>query len=63
MNLKGELPPPNSEFKEQVQEIFDKKGIVWVTNTGAESLQDLKEHVDLVMDTTMEYKGGANSRG
>lgn len=34
-----------------------------MTNTGAESLQELKGHVDLVMDTTMEYKGGANSRG
>ena len=31
-------------------------------NTGVDSLQDLKDHIDIIMEDTMDYKGGANSR-
>jgi hypothetical protein len=34
----GKLPPCDEAFKKGVQEVFDRKGIVWVKNTGVESL-------------------------
>lgn len=61
-DCKGKLPPADDDFKRQVHEVFERKGIVWVKNTGAESLTELQEYVDLVIEEKRDYKGGANSR-
>lgn len=58
----GKLPPANQEFKEKVNKVFDRKGVVWVQNTGAESLTELQDYVDLAIGDQKEYKGGANAR-
>ena len=63
LDCKGKLPAADQEFKNRVHEVFERKGIVWVQNTGAESLTELQEYVDLVIEEKKQYKGGANSRG
>ena len=43
--------------------MYERKGIVHISNTGAQTLGDLKPYIDVIMEDTMQYKGGANSRG
>lgn len=62
LDCKGKLPAADDDFKAKVKEVFDRKGIVWVQNTGADSLTQLQDHVDLVLEEKRDYKGGANAR-
>jgi hypothetical protein len=59
----GSLPGADESFKQAVSEVYERKGIVHISNTGAQSLGDLKPYIDICMEDTMAYEGGANSRG
>lgn len=55
-------PVVRDEVECRMKETFNKVGLVHVINTGLKKLNDLRSVASCVVQNTMEYKGGANSR-
>ena len=53
---------PNSELATRMRATFDDVGLVHLANTGRTELSDMRALAQLVVDTGMEYQGGANPR-
>jgi hypothetical protein len=51
-----------SELDERMNALFDKVGLVYLTNTGLINLADMRRAARLVMHTEMQYEAGANPR-
>jgi hypothetical protein len=47
----------------RMREIYDRFGLVHLTNTGLTDLGDMRAAAKLVIDAEMRYDGGANPRG
>lgn len=46
----------------EAKNIFNKYGLLHITNTGMTNLKDMKSIVDLFIEESMNYDGGANNR-
>lgn len=54
---------PDSELAFRMRETFDAIGLVRLVNTGLDSLESMRRFAKLVVDSEMDYTGGANPRG
>jgi len=52
----------DSELALRMRATFDRVGLVHLTNTGLTDLVDMRAAAKLVIDSEMEYEGGANPR-
>ena len=50
-------------LRQQMEELFAKEQIVYLTNTGATKMADLRKYIDFLMhEETSDYVGGGNNR-
>ncbi|WP_040494539.1 TauD/TfdA family dioxygenase [Ilumatobacter nonamiensis] len=52
----------DSALARRMQEMFDRVGLVHLTNTGLTDLADMRTAAKFVIDQEMRYEGGANPR-
>lgn len=55
-------PSPDAEIKDRMEEMYDKMGVVRLTNTGLTEVDHMKNYAQVVVKEPMEYEGGANPR-
>jgi len=54
---------PNSWLGQEIQEKYNRVGLIHVQNTGLTDMKDQRELARIVMGNETEYEGGANPRG
>lgn len=52
----------NLDLIDEMHEIFDAHGLVYLTNTGLTSLQDMRSWATVILANEIVYTGGANPR-
>jgi len=52
----------DSELGRRMREVYDRVGLVHLTNTGLTDLVDMRSAAKLIIDAEMPYDGGANPR-
>lgn len=55
-------PSADSDLARRMRHTFDRVGLVHLVNTGLTDLGDMRAVAKLVIDSEMEYEGGANPR-
>ncbi len=60
--MKASELTPNSDLAVRMRETYDRVGLVHLTNTGLTELVDMRAAAKLIIDTEMNYDGGANPR-
>ena len=63
MDLDKTVPGAGSELAQQMNDLFDRVGLVYLVNTGLTDVQAMRDVAKLVVDREMRYHGGANPRG
>ncbi|MGI9601200.1 MAG: TauD/TfdA family dioxygenase [Acidimicrobiales bacterium] len=58
----GEPLVPDLDLAVEMKAMFDRVGLVHVTNTGLTELADMREVASLVLNREMKYAGGSNPR-
>jgi hypothetical protein len=53
---------PESDLAVRMNEVFDRIGLVYLTNSGLSDLQTMRGFAKLVIEDEMRYMGGANPR-
>ena len=53
---------PHSALARRMREVFDAVGLVHLVHTGLSGLADMRRAARLVVDSEMDYEGGANPR-
>jgi hypothetical protein len=54
---------PGSPLARRMREVFDEIGLVHLVHTGLSTLAEQRKAATLVVDSEMDYQGGANPRG
>lgn len=54
---------PDSALGRRMLDTYERVGLVHLVNTGLTDLADMREFAKIVVDSEMEYEGGANPRG
>jgi len=52
----------NLDLIDEMHEVFENEGIVYLTNTGLTSLQDMRSWATVILANEIVYTGGANPR-
>jgi hypothetical protein len=55
--------PSVEDLRDKITEIYNREGLVYITNTGLTELPDMRPYLDVALKDSMVYEGGANSRG
>jgi len=50
------------EMLRQMDEMFERVGLVWLRNTGLRTKEDMAFYANYILKDVMSYEGGANSR-
>jgi len=61
-NLFGSLDTIPEELIEKMHAVYNKSGLLLLRNTGLAEVGAMKKLVDVIVNQTMTYEGGANSR-
>ena len=62
MGLDRGVPGSDSPLAQQMNELFDRVGLVYLVNTGLADVQAMRDLAKLVVEQEMRYHGGANPR-
>jgi hypothetical protein len=62
LNVAEEIRRPHGELASLMGDAFDRVGLVHLVNTGLTELADMRLAAKLVIDSEMNYEGGANPR-
>ena len=63
INCEGVAPVLDEAFVARCKKIYSEHQMLLIKNTGISELAPLKKYIDTVLEDTMLYEGGANSRG